>query len=211
MAITFNSTALSAITFNSNPIDIATYNGTVVYENAAYYSMPRSADNVAMTSNSSYGFNASGSTVFSSSFQYFKSFDSSSSTVFKTPSSSPILLLKFIDPNDQTNPGLGDVTITKVTVSYSDNLSGATIYVGDYSALSSKTVTVGSNAKIFASSIAGNGEYAVPSNLSNFTCNCVRISKSGASGDTQFGNVTVFFKVGASKLAAWKAKYPPDS
>ena len=211
MAITFNSTNISAISFNNTDISTVTFNGTTVFTKYVTYTFPNS--NVKMSAASQYGFYADCDARNSANQDDFYAFDNNLDTAY-----------------------VGYVTSTQtagklyLTFPYKVLIQSITVKNRGYA--TSGDILGGIRTGTIKCSTAGNGTYdityatinrgsdaetrsaATTYTNANYNNTAVKqISVQGTSwGDGTsswhvIGEVSITFKVLASDLAAWKTQY----
>lgn len=205
MAISFNGNTLTGVVIGDTPVNAVYCNGNLVFDSWIPLSFPNGNDKMPNNDNKYRGFNATGSTRFTSSYTHNKSFNGSDNDCYATSdiSGTPYLFLKF--PFE-----FGDsAIITSIKVTYGDPdtaipyASEGKIYLitsgtdpNQNREKYSDDFTIGSPPKTFNPI----------STAVNIRCGGV-VFTSKKNTVAKYGNITVNFKLPWSKWNAWRQQY----
>ena len=205
MAISFNGNTLTGVAIGDTPVNAVYCNESLVFDSWVTFSFPNGNDKMSENDNEYRGFNATGSTRYTSSYTHNKSFNGSDNDCYTASgiSSTPYLYLKF--PS-----AFGDsAIITSIEVTYTNNPGTVIAYAseGKIYLITSGTdpeqhreeysnFTIGSTPKTFSPN----------STAANTQCGGV-VFTSKKNTAAKYGNITINFKLPWSKLNAWRQEY----
>lgn len=205
--VTFNGNTLTGVAVGNTSLKSVYFNDSLVFDSWDTFSFPN-GNNVKMDSNSSLGFNATGSSflIFNSTYyHHYKSFNNNGDDCYTAENAAePYLFLKF--PTEFGNSAI----ITSIIVRYA-NFPGTTVsdFAQDGKIYLIKSGTDPNQYREEYSNFTFDGSTTTFNPIStavNIRCGGV-VFTSKKNTRAKYGNITVNLKLPWSKLNAWKQKY----
>lgn len=207
--IKFGNSTIENVKYGSRQVDKVYHGSDLVWERNPWVTFSFPTASKGMTGNSSYGFNASGSTTYGSSYAYYTSFDTTGSTwycfVVASSSDTPRLVLSF--PSDFG----GKAIVRSIKVipagccSELNYVEGGNIWLMNSLSNPNDTTTM-TRYSNFSPSGNGTVTYSPVSAAVDLPCTGI-VFTSKSKTAAKYGNIVINFKLPKLKYNAWRGNY----